>query len=121
MKKDTIALPLLPFIEDEETALTERLTAMDSVALGHYADSARQALGNRALDASWRPRIQHGLERAEEVIAAQALLEPVVAEEAPPETAKPAKATRAKKAAAKAEEAAPAEESDEAEAEPAET
>ena len=96
MKKDVIASPLLPFTEDEEAALTERLAAMDSIALGHYADSARQALGNRALDASWRPRIQHGLTQAEAAIAAQALLEPVaVVEEAP---AAPAKASRSKKA-----------------------
>lgn len=97
MKKDVIAVPLLPFTEDEQAALAERLAAMDSVALGHYADSARQALGNKALDASWRPRIQHGLAQAEAELARQALLEPVVAVDEPAA----AKSTKTKKAAAK--------------------
>ena len=61
MKKDRIALPLDPFTEDEETALADKLNAMDAVALAHYVESARLALGNKALDASWRPRIQIGL------------------------------------------------------------
>ena len=94
MKKDVIAIPLLPFTEEEETALAEKLTAMDSVALGHYVDSARLALGNRALDPSWRPRIQVGLDRAEAVLLSQSLIPPVVAEPPPPV---PVKASRAKK------------------------
>jgi hypothetical protein len=65
MKKDLIATPLQPFTDDEETALSDRLGAMDETALGHYVESAKLALGNKALDKSWRPRIQFGLERAE--------------------------------------------------------
>ena len=116
MKKDMIAVPLLPFTEDEETALTERLNAMDSVALGHYVDSARQALGNRALDASWRPRIQHGLTQAEAVLAALALIEPVAVVDEVPVVA--AKASRSKKA--KVAETTTVEEEADDEAEPAE-
>ena len=93
MKKDAIAVPLLPFTDDEQTALADKLTAMDSAALGHYVESARLALGNKALDASWRPRIQVGLDRAEAVLLSQSLLPPVV--EAPPPVA--VKAAKAKK------------------------
>lgn len=97
MKKDVIAVPLLPFTEEEEAALDEKLNAMDAVALAAYAESAKLALGNRALDASWRPRIQHGLTRAEAVIAAQALLPPA-ADEPPPVAAKAAKTAKTAKA-----------------------
>lgn len=105
MKKDVIAIPLLPFTDDEEAALDAKLNAMDSVALATYAESAKLALGNRALDASWRPRIQLGLARAEAVIAAQALLPPVVEEPPAPVVAKAAKTTKASKTAKPAVEA----------------
>lgn len=94
MKKDVIAIPLLPFTDEEEAALADKLNGMQPAALEHYVESARLALGNKALDASWRPRIQVGLDRAEAVLASQALLPPVVAEPPPPVAVK---ATRAKK------------------------
>ena len=99
MKKDVVAIPLLPFTEEEEAALDLKLNAMDSLALAAYAESAKLALGNRALDASWRPRIQHGLARAQAVIAAQALIEPAVEEPPPPVAAKAAKAAKPAKPA----------------------
>jgi len=99
MKKDVISLPLLPFTDEEEAALSERLTAMDGVALGRYVESARLSLGNKGLDASWRPRIQIGLERAEAVLLAQSLLPPVVVEEEPAPAPKAAKAAKTSKAA----------------------
>lgn len=102
MKKDVIATPLLPFTDEEEAALDAKLNAMDGVALGAYAESAKLALGNRALDASWRPRIQLGLTRAEAVIAAQALIPPVVAEPPAPVVVKAAKASKAAKPAVEA-------------------
>ena len=94
MKKDAIAVPLLPFTDDEQTALADKLTAMDPTALGHYVESARLALGNKALDASWRPRIQIGLDRAEAVQLSQSLLPPVAPEAPPPVAVKPAKAKK---------------------------
>lgn len=105
MKKDVIATPLLPFTDDEEAALDAKLNAMDAAALGTYVESAKLALGNRALDASWRPRIQLGLTRAEAVIAAQALLPIAVDEPAPPVVPKAAKTAKASKAAKPAVEA----------------
>ena len=72
MKKDVIATPLLPFTSDEESALVERLGAMDSAALGHYVDCARLALGNTALDPSWRPRVEIGLKYAEAAFVKEA-------------------------------------------------
>ncbi len=96
MKKDTIAIPLLPFTEEEEAALVAKLTAMDSVALGHYVDSAKLSLANKALDPSWQPRIALGLNRAEAVLLSQSLMPPVVADAPPPVAAKAAKTSKAK-------------------------
>jgi hypothetical protein len=108
MKKDVIATPLLPFTDEEEAALVERLAAMDSAALGHYVASAKLSLSNKALDPSWQPRIAVGLKRAEEALLTQSLMEPVVAEPPPPVAAKAAKTAKpkaAKTAKAKAVEA----------------
>ena len=96
MKKDLIASPLPPFTTEEELALAARLDTMDGPALAHYVDSARLALRNTALDASWRPRVEIGLRYAEAAvlkeaaIAAAAVEAPVVAAPTP----------KAKKAAA---------------------
>ena len=95
MKRDMIAAPLLPFTEDEETALAAKLNALDPAALGHYVDSARLSLGNDALDPSWRPRIQFGLDQAEAVLLTQSLAPPAPAQEPPP-------AAKARKVAASA-------------------
>ncbi|MEO8080364.1 MAG: hypothetical protein ABI641_07530 [Caldimonas sp.] len=101
MKKDVIATPLLPFSDDEETALIERLAAMDSAALTHYTESARLSLANKGLDASWRPRIEIGLQRAEVALAKQLLAEAAAAaaaEVAPVAVAKAPKTAKAKSA-----------------------
>src|SRR4051812_18909787 len=101
MKKDVIATPLLPFTEDEESALVARLGAMDAAALGHYVDSARLALGNTALDPSWRPRVEIGLKHAEAAVikeaaaAASALEAAALATPPAPASAKTKKAAEA--------------------------
>jgi len=96
MKKDPISNPLLPFTAEEEEALVAKLDAMTLPALTHYVDSAQLALGNKALDASWRPRVELGLERARAALVRETAraAEPV---ETPPPAA-PAPKSRAKKA-----------------------
>ncbi|HSC62174.1 MAG TPA: hypothetical protein VLD35_00955 [Caldimonas sp.] len=74
MKKDLIAPPLPPFTTEEELALAARLDAMEGPALAHYVDSARLALRNTALDASWRPRVEIGLRYAEAAVIKEAAI-----------------------------------------------
>ena len=95
MKKDLIATPLLPFTSDEESALVERLGAMDAAALNHYVDSARLALGNTALDPSWRPRVEIGLKHAEAAVIKEAAAAASALEAAALVTPPPAKARKA--------------------------
>ena len=84
MKKDLPYSPLLPFTAEEEEALVVKLDAMGLPGLTQYVESARLALGNRALDPSWRPRVELGLLRAEAALsretirAAEAVEAPVV-------------------------------------------
>ena len=73
MRKDVVSVPLLPFTADEEAALVEKLGAMDVAALTHYVESARLALANKALDPSWRPRVELGLQRAETALSRETL------------------------------------------------
>jgi len=96
MKKDLIAPPLPPFTTEEELALAARLDAMEGAALAHYVDSARLALRNTALDASWRPRVEIGLRYAEAAVLKEAAIAAAAAEA--PVVAAPA--PKAKKAAA---------------------
>ena len=106
MKKDVILTPLLPFTSDEESALVDRLAAMDGAALSHYVECAQLALRNTALDPSWRPRVEIGLKHAQAAVvkeAAAAAIALEAAAQAPPPAPPPAKG---KKAAAEA--AAPA-------------
>jgi hypothetical protein len=72
MRKDLIATPLPPFTSEEESALVERLGTMDAAALDHYVDSAERALGNSALEPSWRPRVEFGLKQAQAAIVKEA-------------------------------------------------
>jgi hypothetical protein len=65
MKKDIVSAPLLPFTASEEEALVAKLDARSLPALTHYVESAHQALANKGLDPSWRPRVELGLLRAE--------------------------------------------------------
>ena len=102
MKKDVIAIPLLPFTSDEESALVAKLGAMDAAGLSHYVDCAQLALRNAALDASWRPRVEIGLKHAEAAVlkeaAAAALALEAAAVVVPPPPPK-AKASKTKAAA----------------------
>ena len=54
-----------PFTSDEEAALYERLDRLSGAELASYIVSARSSLGNRALDPTWRPRVELALKHAE--------------------------------------------------------
>ncbi len=97
MKKDLILPPLLPFTSEEESALSEKIDAMDPSALAHYVESAQLALRNTALDPSWRPRVEIALRHAEAAVLRESLAVPPVVE-SPPIAAKPA--AKSKKVAA---------------------
>ena len=116
MPKDTVTAPMEPFTSDEETALYERLDRLSVAELASYIGSAKSSLGNRALNPTWRPRVELALKHAElahvreEAAAARLAAEPPAAVVAP--AAKPKKTAKA--AAGKAAEAAEAaEETDE--------
>ncbi len=72
------------FTSDEEAALYERLDRLSVSELEAYIGSAKSSLGNRALNATWRPRIELALKGAEiahvraEAAAAQRAAEPPV-------------------------------------------
>ena len=104
MKKDVVLAPLLPFTSDEESALVERLGTMDGAALAHYQECARNALGNTALEPSWRARIEVGLKHAEAAAvkeaAAAALAAEALAALPPPPPPKVKKTDKAEKAEA---------------------
>jgi hypothetical protein len=87
---------MLPFTSDEESALVEKLDAMNPAALAHYVESAQLALRNTALDPSWRPRVEFGLKHAEAAALREALAAPAVVAAAEP----PAAAAKGKKSAA---------------------
>ena len=118
MHKDTVTAPMEPFTSDEETALYERLDRLSVTELASYIGSAKSSLGNRALNPTWRPRVELALKHAElaqvreEAAAARAAAEPPAAESSRA-VAKPKKTAKAK--AAKADESA--ETSEEAEEE----
>ncbi len=109
MIKDIVPTPLEPFTAAEEAALDERLSGLSVGDLRKYIESAKSSLGNQALAATWRPRIEIGMRHAELALVkgeAAAVLELEraaleAAEPAPPVPA-PAK-SRSKKAAAAAE------------------
>ena len=82
MKKDLNPTPMLPFTSDEESALADKLDAMNPDALAHYVESAQLALRNTALDPSWRPRVEFGLKHAQAAALREPPPEPVVV---PPE------------------------------------
>ncbi|MCE9661469.1 MAG: hypothetical protein K8R60_23325 [Burkholderiales bacterium] len=113
-----------PFTSEEETALYEKLDRLSVSELEAYIGSAKNSLGNRALNATWRPRIELALKRAEivhireEAAAALLAAEPPVAVVVPaPKAKKTTKSAKAKAAAAEtAETAEVAETADAAEA-----
>jgi len=92
MKKDLNLTPMLPFTSEEESALVDKLDAMNPAALAHYVESAQLALRNTALDPSWRPRVEFGLKHAQVAALREPPPELVVAAEPPPAAAKKAAA-----------------------------
>lgn len=124
MHKDNVTAPMEPFTSEEETALYEKLDRLSVSELEAYIGSAKNSLGNRALNATWRPRIELALKRAEivhireEAAAALLAAEPPVAVVVPaPKAKKTTKSAKAKAAAAEtAETAEVAETADAAEA-----
>ena len=103
MPRDTVTAPMEPFTAEEETALYDKLDRLSVAELESYIGSARNSLGNRALNASWRPRIELALARAEivhvreEAAAALLAAEPPAVVVAP--VAKAKRTTKAQKAA----------------------
>jgi len=114
-----------PFTAEEETALYDKLDRLSVAELESYIGSARNSLGNRALNASWRPRIELALARAEIVHVREEAAAALLAAEPPPVVVAPvAKAKRTTKAqkAALAEQADKADKAEsETEAEESET
>ena len=110
MHKDTVTAPMDPFTSDEETALFAKLDRLSVAELESYIGSAKNSLGNKALNATWRPRIEIALRQAEivhvreEAAAAVLAARPPVPE--PPVPVKAKRATKAQKAAAVAKEEA---------------
>ena len=99
MKKDIVSAPLLPFTASEEEALVAKLDALSLPALTHYVESAQQALANKGLDPSWRPRVELGLLRAEAALSRETI-RAAEAVEAPAPTPTPAPSARSSKAKA---------------------
>ena len=65
MPKDAVTTPMQPFTSDEEAALYARLDRLSGTELASYIGSAKSSLGNRALDPTWRPRVELALKHAE--------------------------------------------------------
>jgi hypothetical protein len=57
-----------PFTLEEERGLVDKLDALSVASLESYIASARTALGNSALAATWRPRIEFGALHAEKAL-----------------------------------------------------
>ncbi len=100
------------FTSEEEAALYEKLDRLSVAELEAYIGSAKSSLGNRALNATWRPRIELALKGAEaalvraEAAAAQLAAEPPVVVAVPAPKAK--KSTKSAKAKAETPDAAEA-------------
>ncbi|MEP7301673.1 MAG: hypothetical protein ABI699_09100 [Caldimonas sp.] len=88
-----------PFTHDEETALFERLDRLSVAELESYIGSAKNSLGNKALNPTWRPRIEIALNRAVAVHVRAEAAAALLAAEPPVEPAPPVKAKRSTKAA----------------------
>ena len=58
-----------PFTLEEEKVLVDKLDALSVASLESYIASARASLGNNALAATWRPRIEFGARHAEQALA----------------------------------------------------
>ena len=99
MHKDTVTTPMEPFTRDEEAVLFEKLDRLSVPELESYIGSARTSLGNRALDPTWRPRIEIALKRAEIVHVREEAAAAALAAAPPVLAPLPVKAKRASKAA----------------------
>src|SRR5690349_8785197 len=68
MQKDIEPKPMDPFTLEEERGLVDRLDTLSVASLEGYIASARASLGNSALAATWRPRIEFGARHAEQAL-----------------------------------------------------
>jgi hypothetical protein len=68
MQKDIGPKPMEPFTSEEESGLVSKLDALSVASLESYLSSARASLGNNALAATWRPRIEFGARHAEQAL-----------------------------------------------------
>ena len=98
MQKDTVPKPMEPFTLEEESALVDKLEALSVASLESYIASARAALGNNALAATWRTRIELGARHAEQALPKARAAEAIAAVALP--RAAPVVASKSKKAAA---------------------
>ena len=117
MPRDTVTAPMEPFTAEEETALYDKLDRLSVAELESYIGSARNSLGNRALNASWRPRIELALARAEIVHVREEAAAALLAAEPPPVVVAPVAKVKRTTKAQKAALAEQAEKADKAESE----
>ena len=68
MQKDIVPKPVEPFTLEEERGLVEKLDALPVASLESYIASARASLGNNALAATWRSRIEFAAHHAEQAL-----------------------------------------------------
>ena len=69
MKKELVVSVLEPYSAEEEAALAEKLQALDASALAAYVEAAQSSLRYKALESSWRPRIELGLKMAQAALS----------------------------------------------------
>lgn len=98
MPKDIGPKPVEPFTLEEERGLVDKLDALSVASLESYIASARAALGNNALAATWRPRIEFGARHAEQALTKAQAATARDAIALPPAT--PVVVSKSKKAAA---------------------
>ena len=98
MQKDIVPKPVEPFTLEEERGLVDKLDALSVESLESYIASARASLGNNALAATWRSRIEFAARHAEQALTKAQAAAARDAIALPP--AKPLVVSKSRKAAA---------------------
>lgn len=68
MIKEQPVIVLEPFLDAEVAALDEKLASLSMLELKSYIASAKSSLQNQALSPTWRPRIELGMQHAQEAL-----------------------------------------------------
>lgn len=68
MIKETPPVVMEAFSEADIALLDEKLASLSMLELKSYIASTKSSLQNQALAASWRPRIEIGMQRAQEAL-----------------------------------------------------